>query len=151
MGCQDSRPPGFSPPCCPHCCWSIHIWTSLTPTAHLDHCHCLILWSTVSARHLTTPALCLPDSHHFVTAVVPITCSMWWSVQCLVLAFPHLASVPGSCVQNLMCCDGNAACSTENMGSLCVPSCLSHNLLPFTTHWSLLISRSFIYVSHLLN
>lgn len=103
------------------------------------------------ARHLTRPALCLPDTHYLVTPVAPITCSMWWSVQCLVLTSPHLASVPGSSVQNLMCCDGNAACSTENMASICVPSCLSHNLPPFTTHWSVLISKSFIYVSHLLN
>lgn len=104
-----------------------------------------------AARHLTRPALCLPGTHHLVAPVAPITCSMCWSVQCLVLAFPHLASVPGCCVQNLMCCDGNAACSTENLGSLCVPSCLSYNLPPFTTHRSVLISRSFIYVSHLLN
>ena len=32
-----------------------------------------------------------------------------------------------------------------------VPSCLFHHLPSYTTHWYVLISRSFICVSHLLD
>ena len=101
-GCQDPML-GFPLPCCPHCCWCIHIWTFLTPTACLD----CFPWPHSAeqcqpARHLTRPTLCLPVTHHFVTPIATISCSLWWSVWCLVLAIPHLASVLGSHVQNLM-------------------------------------------------
>lgn len=39
-------------------------------------------------------------------------------------------------------------CSTENMGPGCGPSHVSLNLPAFTAHWSVLISRDFIRVSH---
>lgn len=103
-GCQDSGP-GCPLPCCPHCYWSIHIWTSLTPTACLDRADCLTVVLCQPARHLTRPTCCLPDIHHLIIPEAPITCPT--RTLCLVLAFLHLASVPGSDVQNPMCCDRN--------------------------------------------
>lgn len=88
----------LSLPRCPHCCQSVHIWTSLTPTACLDCCR---MPPTPSehrqlARHPARPSPCLPDTPCLVTPVAPIVCSTHQSVCCLVLAVPHLASLPGS-------------------------------------------------------